>query len=42
MVAMETATVMKSLISIFGEYFKLFKGTKFDYDQVKEENVVRN
>ena len=22
--------------------FKLFKGAKFDYDQIKEENVVRN
>ena len=42
MVAMETTTVMKILISIFGEYFKLLKGAKFDYDQIKEENVIRN
>ena len=22
--------------------FKLFKGAKFDYDQIKEENVIGN
>ena len=33
---------MKILLSIFGEYFKLLKGAKFDYDQMKEENVIRN
>ena len=37
MVAMETMTVMKILILIFGEYSKLFKGAKFDYDQIKEK-----
>ena len=39
---METTTVMKILISIFGEYFKFLKVAKFDYDQIKEENVIRN
>ena len=35
MVAMETTTVLVNI-------FKLFKGTKIDYDQIKEENVVRS
>ena len=39
MVAMETTTVMGILISILVNIFKLFKGAKFDYDQIKEENV---
>ena len=39
---METVTVLKILISIFGAYFQVFKGAKFDYDQIKEENVIRN
>ena len=40
---METTTVMKILISSFGEYFSsCFKDAKFDYDQTKEENVIRN
>ena len=38
MVAMETTTVMKILISV--NILKLFKGAKFDYDQIKEENVI--
>ena len=42
MVAMETTAIMKILISIFGECFKLLKGEKFDYDQITEENVIRN
>ena len=42
MVAMETTTVMKILISILVNIFKLLKDAKFDYDQIKEENVVRN
>ena len=43
MVAMETTTVIKILITIFGEnIFKLLEGAKFDYDQIKEENVIRN
>ena len=42
MVAMETTTVMKKLISILLNIFKLLKGAKFDYDQIKEENVIRN
>ena len=33
---------MKISISIFREYFKLFKSAKFDYDQIKEENVIRS
>ena len=39
MVAMETTTVMKILM---GNILKLFKGVKFDYDQIKEENVIRS
>ena len=42
MVSMETTTVMKILISNFGNILKLFKGAKFDYDRIKEENVIRN
>ena len=42
MVAIETTIVIKILISIFREHCKLFKGAKFDYDQKKEENVIRN
>ena len=43
MVAMETMTFMKMLISIFlVNIFKLLKGAKFDYDQIKEENVIGN
>ena len=42
MVAMETTTGMKILISILVNTFKLLKGAKFDYDQIKEENVIRN
>ena len=42
MVAMETTTLMKILISILVNILKLFKGAKFDYDQIKEENVIRN
>ena len=42
MVAMETTTVMKIIVSIFVNIFKLLKGAKFDYDQIKEENVIRN
>ena len=42
MVAMETTTITKILISILVNIFKLFKGAKFDYDQIKEENVIRN
>ena len=41
MVAMETTTVMKTLISILVNIFKLFKGAEFDHDQIKEENVIR-
>ena len=41
MVAMETTTVMKILISILVN-IKLFKGVKFNYDQIKEGNVIRN
>ena len=42
MVATETKTVMKILISILVNIFKLLKGAKFDYDQIKKENVIRN
>ena len=43
MVAMETTTVMKILISQFlFNIVKLFKGAKFNYDQIWEENVIRN
>ena len=42
MVAMETTIAMKIIISIFVNIFKLLKGAKFDYDQIKEENVIRN
>ena len=38
---METTTVMKILISILVN-IKLFKGVKFNYDQIKEDNVIRN
>ena len=41
MVAMETTSVMKILILILVNILKLFKGAKFDYDQIKEENVIR-
>ena len=42
MVTIETMTVMKILILIFGEYSeKVFKGAKFHYDQIKEKNVIR-
>ena len=42
MVAMETTTVMKILIQFLLNILKFFKGAKFDYDQIKEENVIRN
>ena len=42
MVAMETTTVMKILIQFLVNILKLFKGAKFDYDQVNEENVIRS
>ena len=32
---METTTVMKILISSFGDYFNLLEAAKFDYDQKK-------
>ena len=41
MVAMETTTVMKILILIFGNILKMFKGAKFDHDLIKEKNVIR-
>ena len=41
MVTMETMTVMKILILILMNTLKVFKGVKFDYDQIKEENVIR-
>ena len=41
MVAMETTTVMK-IFHFLVNIFKLLKGAKFDYDQIKEENVIRN
>ena len=33
---------MKILVSILVNIFKLLKGAKFDYNQIKEENVIRN
>ena len=40
---METATVMKISISIFGFYFQVsFKGAEFDCDLIKEKDVIRN
>ena len=41
---METTTVMKILINFnfLVNILKLFKGAKFDYDQVKDENVIRS
>ena len=42
MVAMETTTVMKILISVLVNIFKLLKGAKIDNDQIKEENVIWN
>ena len=39
MVAMVTSTVMKILIQFLVNIFKLFKGAKFNYDQIKEDNV---
>ena len=42
MVAMGTTTVMKILISVVVNILKLFKSAKFDYDEIKEENVIRN
>ena len=42
MVAMETTTVMKILISFLVNILKMFKGAKFDYDEIKEENVMRS
>ena len=41
MVTMETMTVMKSIILIFVNILKVFKGAKYDHDQIKEENVIR-
>ena len=40
MVAIETATVMKISIATLVYIFKLFKGAKFDYDQMMEGNVI--
>ena len=40
MVAMETTTVMKILISIFVHIFKLRKDAKFDSDQIKEKKML--
>ena len=37
---METTTVTK--IFILMNFLKLFKGAKFDYYQIKEENVIKN
>ena len=42
MLASESTTIMKILISIFVNILKLFKGAKFDYDQIKEENIIRS
>ena len=39
MVAMETTTVMKIFLFLVN-ILKLFKRAKFDYDQIKEENVM--
>ena len=33
---------MKILIQFLVNILKLLKGSKFDYDQIKEENVIRN
>ena len=42
MVAIETATVIKISISLFGVYFQVVQGCKVWIDQIMEENVIRN
>ena len=48
MVAMDTTTVMKFFLNSFFKFkfllniLNLFNGAKFDYDQIKEENVIRS
>ena len=42
MVAMETTTIWKFLFQFLVNILKLFKGAKFDYDHIKEENVKSN
>ena len=41
MVAMETTTIWKFLFQFLVNILKLFKGAKFDYDHIKEENVKK-
>ena len=42
MVSLETTTFMKICFQFLVNVLKLFKGAKFDYDQIKEENVIKN
>ena len=39
MVAMETATVIKFKFKFLVYIFKLFKGAKFDNDQIMEKSI---
>ena len=39
---MEAVTVRKISVSFLVYIFKLSKGARFDHDQVKEEDVMRN
>ena len=39
---METTTVMKILFQFLVNILKLFKDAKFDYGQIKEQNVIRS
>ena len=42
MVAMETTTLMKFFfLQLLVNIFKLFKGAKFDYDQIKERKCYQ-
>ena len=40
MIAMEPRPLWKFLLQFLVNILKLFKGAKFDYDQIKEENVI--
>ena len=42
MVVMETVTVIKFKFQFLVYIFKLFRDEKFYYNQIMEENVIRN
>ena len=42
MVVMETVTIIKFKFQFLVYIFKLFRDEKFYYNQIMEENVIRN